>query len=189
MKKVACFLIIILLPVAVFGFGLLQQMGSVPSGATPFQSCSETGNSSNNQIYNWFYMQYRFQAGSTTTLTSIDLDIIKNGTNATEVRVEIYSDDAADPDSFLDQSNDVEYNDLPSAEGTWQNFDGLSVSLTNGDYYWIEVRIVAYTSAGNELRWYKDSGCGTGTVYGSDNAASAGSSLSTDAIPRFKLYD
>jgi len=31
MKKVACFLIIILLPVAVFGFGLLQQMGSVPA--------------------------------------------------------------------------------------------------------------------------------------------------------------
>jgi len=48
MKKVACFLIIILLPVAVFGFGLLQQMGSVPSGGAtyPCTDCTTDGDGS-----------------------------------------------------------------------------------------------------------------------------------------------
>jgi hypothetical protein len=102
------------------------------------------------------YMAHSFTAGSSYTLSQVGVMIYKNANYTGTVRAYLYSDGTNAPGSLLGISaNTVAYTALPSATGTYVNFQFSGVPLTGSSIYWVVLK--SEGNSGNGVLWDSDS--------------------------------
>ena len=171
----------------VLGTGLASATGE--SGGTSYtlkDYVAGSGTTYSADMLNWYYYAFRWQASNSYTLrTNVISAYYAGGVPAKYYTNLVYSDSAGSVGTLLTggTSNARAGSTCPSSEGKWA-FDGLSCSITSGNYYWTVIAMEqgGYEAGGNIVKFLLLNEIGYPAWKKSDTASSW-----TDDIPNVRL--
>lgn len=125
------------------------------------------------------YMAQKFTASATTTICAAMLRLSEAGTATGTMTVAIYSDNANQPGTLIDESDTVSATSPAGTEGDVNFTSGLSASVTSATAYWVVFKhLDSPTFDGNGVRWFYS------TTAGSDRSmVSANGSTWSEVSP------
>lgn len=134
------------------------------------------------------YMAQKFTAGASTTICAAMLRMSEAGTATGNMTVAIYSDNANQPGTVIDASDNVGATTPGATEGDVNFTSGLSAAVTSGTAYWVVLNHPdGVTFDGNGVRWFYSTTAGSDRSMVSDNGTTW-SEVSPNNPFKFQLF-
>lgn len=136
--------------------------GGVATASSVLKDSNTAANNGSTTFGNGGNLKYcggGFVAGSSYTLTSVDVYLAKLGSPSFTISCEIWSQSGTDPSAKISTGTSNSFNatsDLTTSEAAY-TFTGMTASITSGTTYYIMLICSSTADVSNNVLWYRNS--------------------------------